>query len=494
LSFSPETSSFSVYRGKNPSQLYRIAAAVGVANQFTDTGAVAELAGPPDENYDHANFYWRLEQQSEAGATVHGATTLGNEGLQMPANGYRGAVVRITKGKGAGQERSIVANTATVATVAPAWEIVPDATSFFVIAESGWRFGAMGYGSPIEFDVPNREGATVHISGRSANVNDKECAYELSPLTRWQIGGSAGSGGDSDVPPEPTFGITPAGQGTIELLGIGFDELTNTRSVTAGTLTIWYWDELAGTPATTLSTGIDSGVTTVDLSAAGGAGSADAIQIDSEVMVVLAVLNGGLSYDVERAGYGSQAAMHAADVKIYHLKKKTLVVPFVKEFFGSPASGSYAYPIYLPNARIAAVELFVTNSRGNSPTARKHFTATIDRGIRTLSGGQLSMQVEGNLAIQMNAVPPLIVEDPRAIRDLFATVSEAPLGASIDLELRQNGTLLCPALTIPTGSTESATVNGFGLGPLIARGELTLDIVSVGTDAPGRDLTVTIRL
>ena len=42
------------------------------------------------------------------------------------------------------------------------------------------------------FRVPNRENAVVHISGRAANVHDRECSYELSPLTRWTIGGAAG--------------------------------------------------------------------------------------------------------------------------------------------------------------------------------------------------------------------------------------------------------------------------------------------------------------
>ena len=39
------------------------------------------------------------------------------------------------------------------------------------------------------------------------------------------------------------------------------------------------------------------------------------------------------------------------------------------------------------------------------------FGATTDQGLRTLSGGQLSMQVEGYLATQTDAAPPLVIED-----------------------------------------------------------------------------------
>ena len=44
----------------------------------------------------------------------------------------------------------------------------------------------------------------------------------MNPLTRWQIGGAAGGGVDTDVPPLPVFGLNLAGQGTIELVGIAF--------------------------------------------------------------------------------------------------------------------------------------------------------------------------------------------------------------------------------------------------------------------------------
>ncbi len=92
--------------------------------------------------------------------------------------------------------------------------VEPDATSFFAVAESGWKFGALAQSSPVEFAIPNLAGETVQITGRAANVNDVECAAELSTVTRWQIGGAGAEGGDADVPPAPLFGLGagPAGR------------------------------------------------------------------------------------------------------------------------------------------------------------------------------------------------------------------------------------------------------------------------------------------
>src|SRR5581483_10201257 len=84
------------------------------------------------------------------------------------------------------------------------------------------------------------------ILGRSANVSDVECAAELSTVTRWQIGGS-GAGGDTDVPAAPYFALAPGRRGgTVELSAVSFEDLANTHTISSGTLTLYYRDELAG--------------------------------------------------------------------------------------------------------------------------------------------------------------------------------------------------------------------------------------------------------
>jgi hypothetical protein len=201
-----------------------------------------------------------------------------------------------------------------------------------------------------------------------------------------------------------------------------------------------------------------------------------------------------------RGVHGSSAAGHDINSVLYHLQKKLFIVPFTKDFFGSPASGSYSYPVLLADARIASAEVYATNSRGNGPITAKCLTGLTDDGLRTYSGGQISIQVEGYLAIQASAAPPLVIEAAHAVRDIFAVVGEAPTGGAIELRLRQDDEVYCPPLTIPVtpaGTTISNVINGFGLAPLRAGARLCLDITSVAQTAdstPGRDLTVTIRL
>jgi hypothetical protein len=404
-------------------------------------------------------------------------------------------VAHITRGKGAAQERAIIGNTATTLTISPAWTITPDTTSFFVVANATWNFGGLSTGSPVTVDVPNQTGATVEISGRSANVLNQESATALNPLTRWQIGGASGGGVDVDVPPAPVFGLSLAGQGTVDLIGISFSDLTNTHTILAGTLTLYYWNELSSPSAFTLASAIAATDTTITLSSAGPGAAGALIQIEGEVLTVVAPLSGGTQYQVTRGSLGSTAA-HAAAIPIYHLSLNVTIVPFVDDFFGSPASGSYSSSIFLPDARVAGAEFFVTNVRGNSPAASASFGATADQGLRTLSGGQFSIQVEGYLAIQTDAAPPLVIEAAHAARDIFAVLAEAPSGGPVQLQLRQGSTVYC-TLTIADGAITSNSVNGFGLAPLAAGSQLSLDILSVPGAAdtlPGNNLTVTVRL
>jgi len=496
LSFSSTAASFDVYRGPSPTQMLRIASNAAIAGQFVDSGLTASLQGPPDYNYDHANFYWRLELQPPEQVSAYSATTVGNSALNMALNLYNGATVRITAGTGAGQERTVASNTASTLTITTQWSIQPDTTSLFLIADSTWQFGASSNASPVSFAVPNREGVTLHVSGRAANVLDEECAYELSPLTRWTITGATGEALDSDVSGQPVFGLYPIGSGSVEVLGIAFSDLTNTRSISAGTLTLAYWDELNGPSTILLSAAMGSGDTSLSVATAVSASSGDLLQIDAEIMIVQASVTNSTTVSVSRASHGTTAATHATNAGVYLLAKKIFILAFAQDFFGSPASGSYAYPITIPDVRIAAAELFMTNSRGNSSVAAESFTDTTDLGLRTLLGGQLTIQIEGPLAIQTNAAPPLLVETACSVRDIYAVVQDAPSGAPIAMNVTQNGQVYCE-LTIATGATVSNTVNGFALGPLQAQAIVGLDITSVVATAnttPGMNLTVTIRL
>jgi len=416
---------------------------------------------------------------------------VGNASLQMTPNAYRGAVARITRGSGAGQEQTISSNTATTLTVAPAWATAPDATSFFTVAESGWKFGAISQSGPAQFAIPNRSGETIQITGRAANVYNVECDPEISIVTRWQIGGSGTA--DTAAPPLPFFALGPGKQsGTADLSGVSFTDLTNTHSITSATLTLHYWDELQGQPATMLANALDAAGAEVDLNQAGSAQAGSFLQIDSEVMLVDAILNNGLGYRVTRGIDGSQAAAHKVPAAVYPLANRTEIAPFPQNFFGSVYSGSWTYPVTLPDVRIASAELFVTNPIGNSPVSFACLTGTMEKGLRTLSGGQYTIQVGGFLAVDQSAAPALIVDASHSVRDVFAVLGTAA-DAQVQLQVNVNGAPYC-TLSFDQGSTLAASVNGNGLAPLAARSQITLSVLTVGHASPGADLTVIIRL
>jgi hypothetical protein len=226
------------------------------------------------------------------------------------------------------------------------------------------------------------------------------------------------------------------------------------------------------------------------------ASSGDLLQIDAEVMIIQQNLTNSTIIPVTRATHGTTAVAHTAETGVYLLEEKIFIMPFAEDFFGSPASGSYAFPITIPDVRIAAGELFMTNSRGNSSVAAESFTNTTDLGLRSLLGGQLTIQIEGPLAIQTNAAPPLVVDTSCSVRDVSAVVQDAPTGAAVTMQVTLNGNVYCE-LTIAMGATVSNVVDGFALGPLQAEAILGLNITSVVQTAntqPGSDLTVTIRL
>ncbi|MGA2598948.1 MAG: phage tail protein [Bryobacteraceae bacterium] len=496
LSFSSTAVAFNVYRGATPANLLKIVASAPVAAGFVDTGFAPALVGPPDANFDHANFYWRSVLRTEQKADIYSANTVGVTSAGMETNEFQGAIARLSEGTGSGQERTIVSNTDSTLTVSPGWDIAPDQTSYFLIAGASWQFGATTTASPVTFSIPNMTGAVVEVSGLAANVNDDECAYALSPLTQWQIVGGAGSELDVNVPAQPTFGLSAAGQGAIEVVGIGFTDLTNTHGVAAGTLSVVYWDEVAGTSTTTLSAAVAATDQAVQLNGPLSAQAGDIVQVDSELMTVQQTVTAGTSIQVARGAYGTIATTHSVPASVYVLSRKTFVMPFPLEFFGTPASGDYSYRVTVPDVRIAAADFFVTNSKGNSSVMQQAFTATTDAGIRTLSGGQFSMQIEGLLAIQTNAVPLVIVDTAHSVRDIFANLGTAPTGAPVNLQVTQNGQPYC-ALSVPAGATVSNVVDGATLPPLQSQAQLGLNILAVpqtSGSVPGADLTVTIRL
>jgi hypothetical protein len=376
--------------------------------------------------------------------------------------------------------------------------VEPDSTSFFTIAESSWRGGTSGSTGPILVDVPERIGAGVQISARAANAANDEASYDLSPLTRWILGHSGGIDADSGVPPAPIFGlvVSPAQGGVLELGAIAFADLTNTVSITAGTYTFHFYDEVNGAAPLTLATAIGASDTNIVFGTAFATGAL--LQIEQEIVQVTGTNTDGSSA-VTRGIHGTTAGSHVNGappvpaILVYSLSESVLIVPFIKDFFGSPASGDWKYNTALPNVRLASVELYMTNALGDGAIAANAYTETIDSGLRTMAGGQYSFQISGYLAIQTSAAPAIVVDADRSVRDIYAIVNVAPDGAPIILQLNQNGTPYA-SVQISSDTKTSNVAPGFGLPALRAGDQLTLDINGVGTNNPGSDLNLIMRL
>jgi hypothetical protein len=492
LSFSAATSGFNAYRGFSPSQLLLVAENQPVAASFTDPGLAPQLQGPPDENFDHANFYWRSELVPEYNAETFSLTNIGNSTLSLGTDTFKGATIRIMRGTGASQERTVVTNDDTSLTVSPPWRVPPDATSFFTVAEGTWKFGGMAAASPVEFQGPPIPGSTVQISGRAANVLDRESAYELSPITRWQIG--SGGGVDTDAPPPPSYDLKLIGNGSLELSNIAFSTFANTYGITAGILDLFWWDETTSPSAYNLAADVSTADTTISLSSA-ATSAVPLVQIGGEILEVIEV--SGTNYRVMRGAQRSTAETHSAGDPVYHLKRSTQVIPFVKGFFGSEASHTFRHSVFLPDVRVGVANLYMLNAFGNGGVGFVPLGTSEDGGLRTLSGGQISIQYDGYLAAEDDATPPLVIDRSHAVGDISAVVREAPVGGDIELRLRQDSDTYC-TLTIPSGETStSVPIDGFGLVPLTMGKRLCLDIVTVPGSAgtfPGRDLTITIRM
>lgn len=523
LKFPASATHFNVYRGTTPQMLYRIESGKPIyANGRTmhcykDIGLDPAPVGPPDANFDHANFYWRYEYSSAypVGAATANTVGAGPQNSWAAPDVYKEKVVRILDGTGRGQERSIVGNTQTTLTVSPAWSVIPDASSTFVVTEGSWRFAAVSATNPVQFEIPYRAGDAIQISGRGANVHNQEGAADLCPLTRWTLGQR--SVDDGDVAGMPSFQLSTPGGGEVTLYRIGFEGETgttplNTGSVSSGTLQLFHWDELMTPSSYSLSADLDAVTRTFSPGSVVDPPPSTNIQIGSEIMTITSVDSASHTYTVQRAVLGSELEVHRQGDAVLHLGTSYIVVPFSPNFFGNSASLNYIHTFSLPDKRIAAAQFFVTNAYGDSPTAEQCYSINNpDGGLRTLSGGQYSLQVSGYLATQQNAAPPLVIADKKhAIRDLRAVVSEAAAGYDISVDLLQNGVLYCN-LTIGSGNNMSGTrgadgtfsqqiTNGVNLPPLDENATLTMNITLQVTGpattslSPGRDLTVTIRL
>jgi hypothetical protein len=498
LSFPSTAVTFNVYRGSSPQALYQIDSGKAIAKTFTDGGLPALPIGPPDPSFDHANFYYRNEYAGPFLVDVFSANTIGCSSMGAVVNAYANLVVRISDGPGMGQERTILSNTETVLTIQMPWSVQPqsDATKF-VISEAAWKLAAISSHSPALFDISYISGTVIEITGRAANILNQESNPALAPITSLPLGGVTS---DAGLPSTPSCTLTTPGGGELTISQVGFSDLTNTATVTSGTLQIFSWNELNTPSQYSLAQAIDSSSTILNLSVPASPSTpfvGQLIQIDQEIVSISTGTTAN-TYNVIRGAANSATAAHDAGALVLPLDSSTVVMPFAPGFFENRASLNYLNTVSIPDIRVAAAELFVTNSFGNSQTFSVCY-ASNTAPLRTLSGGQFSLQVNGYLATEQNAAPPLVVEATHAVRDIRMSLTQPPTGYVITVDLLQNGTEYCQLVYDPSQTTPTAVIDGTNLPPVLEYAVLSLNITVTlipNYDLalnPGNDLTVTVR-
>lgn len=101
-------------------------------------------------------------------ANVFSPNTIGNTFLAEGVNADTDATIYIVSGTGAGQNRAILSNTATVFTVSPNWTTIPDATSGFVVV---YRDCAKDRGSCVTRGVTERFPGIIFLQPQITTVN-----------------------------------------------------------------------------------------------------------------------------------------------------------------------------------------------------------------------------------------------------------------------------------------------------------------------------------
>ena len=201
------------------------------------------------------------------------------------------------------------------------------------------------------------------------------------------------------------------------------------------------------------------------------------------------------TYGVARAALGTTRAAHNTNEVVRILQTTSVVLPFERGFFQNKASVNYLHTVSMPDCRVFAAQMSMTNVFGDGQTATNSY---VDAPLRTLSGGQFSLQIGGYLATQTNAAPALLVHNTHAVRDIWASLGEAAQGYSINVDILQNGAEYC-SFVIPAQVDQKKPalyVDGSSLAPLQEGATLTMNVTVQpvgGQLSPGRDLTVTIR-
>lgn len=487
-------SSIRVYRGRSPLQLRLVGDIPASASDFVDDGARWSVIPAPDPAFHEARFYWRQELVPETGIDAVSERTIQAAGLASDANNYAGRVIRILSGRGAGQENRIEFSGAGNLTVAVPWAVSPDSTSTFAISEATWHPGGSSRGGVAHIELPNRPGATVQLSGVSANAAGDESDISLAPLTRVRLVGDTTASEDTDVPGVPTFALWAAERGRLRLSNLGVASLANTRSIHSGTLRAHFVDELHPEFIQLISD-CDESQEVLELDEASWLNAGARIVLDGEIVQIVEVRADNL-VEVRRGTLESVPCSHSSGTRAFRLLEETLAFALSGDMFGSPAAANFVAEWPFHSRLLAASEFYLSNKFGDGPPARCSYTALLEGGLRFPEGETVSVQYSGVLAKTACMAPPVSIPIDRSVQAVEAVLATPPGGGDVQLSVKA-GEREIAGVRIRNGSTRGEITIAEGFPKLLSEDLVTVEIRTVPTGTgswPGNDLTVMIRL
>jgi hypothetical protein len=484
-----------VYRGESAFDLLYLADIAASLTSWTDEGGDVSPMRPPDPRYDHADFYWREELTGQL--TIE---SLSNETIVVPDGNYQtdqfaGSALTVVTGSARYWQTTVAANTNTTFSMAdplPSGLAVGDTIA---LADSSWRLAGRSYSDQITWEAPNCGGLTIQVIGRSCTANGMEAPGEQSFLNRYTLIGGSGSLMDSRVPPQPSSIIEAPADGTILLRSITTETLTGTNTVSNAILVTYSNDETSTQTSFSLVTPLAANDSTLPSTEVQSLAQNTYVQVDSEIMCVNEPTTDGLARWIDRGVAGSTVAAHAAGATCVVLERNLHTVPLGVGFFANPRHTDFQYRFLFPNRRVAAVELYLSNTKGTGPGQNVGFLNNGANGLHTFEGATLILQVSGVLSLERDAANSVSIDRVRVVRDIQAFVDSSPSGGGIAVVVKANGNPVA-TVTVPGGAVQSGSFVPTGTLALAEGTKVNIDITSVpqGSNTfSGKNLSLQIR-
>ncbi len=484
-----------VYRGESAFDLLYVTDIAVNLTSWIDTGGEVSPMRPPDPRYDHADFYWRAELTEQLVVESHSDDAIEVTDGKYDADQFAGKALVVVSGASKGWQSKVSANTNTIFKTTdplPNGLAVGDSVA---IADSSWRLAGRSYSDQFTWEAPNRAGLTIQIFGRSSTANGMEAPIEQSFLGRYTVAGGCGSLMDSRVPPQPSSIIEAPADGSVLIRDIDTETLTGTSTVSEAILVTYSNDETAPAASCSLSTPLGQDDMTIPIANVPAMPQNTYVQVDSEIICVNEPTEDGLARWIDRRVAGSIATAHPPGATIIQLERNLHTVALGAGFFANPAHTGFQYRLLFPNQRIAASELYLSNTKGAGPSQADCFVENGQCGLRTFEGGTLILQTSGVLSIERDAVNSVSADRVRIVRDIQAFVDSAPSGGNVDVVVKADGTPIA-TLVVQSGTTKSDTFAPTGTLALAEGTKLNIDITTVpqGTNTySGKSLSVQIR-